>query len=136
MNAIARQKWLLFSNALERLKEALDLKGKNDFWLDVAVKRFEFCFSLCWKTLKFALHFTGDHIRLEVPGEILKYCSENGLVPDRELARQMLEDRNRAAYIYDYDKAIDIAERIPLYYELMCEIRDRLSVVLCDEERE
>ncbi len=37
--------------AVKRLKEVLD-QPKNDFIRDSAIKRFEFCFDLSWKTLK------------------------------------------------------------------------------------
>ena len=136
MNAVAREKWLLFSKGLERLKEGLDKKGSHEDWVDVVVKRFEFCFGLCWKTLKFTLKFDGDHELLESPGAVLRYCTENGLVQNRSMAKRMLADRNQAAHVYDYDKALQIAERVPDYYVLMCEIRDRLQPILCNEERD
>lgn len=134
MSDIAQSKWQLYADALERLGEALQRRDEHKEMLDVIVKRFEFCFALCWKTLKYAVRLEGDHTLITTPGNVLRHCVENGLVPDRHLAKRMLDDRNEAAHMYDYDKALEIAVRVPEYYELMCLIRDRLKPILCGEE--
>lgn len=83
-----------FKKSVDSLKEVLG-KEKNDIIRDSVIKRFEYCFELCWKTSKV---FLSDQFGVSVfsPKECFRELRKNGLVFDEqaELLLKMSNDRN------------------------------------------
>lgn len=109
-----------FRKSIDSLKEVLD-KDKNDIIRDSVIKRFEYCFELCWKTSKV---FLGDKFGVNVfsPKECFRELRKNGLISDEqtELFLKMCNDRNEIIHIYSEDLSDEIYEKITeKYYGLL-----------------
>lgn len=119
MDKVAAAKLHNFSLALATLREALEKENKNTLEIDRTIQRFEFCFGLCWKTLKAVLEASGRDITVATPKAIFKEALSAGLIQEEKLWTSMLDDRNNMAHVYDKVLAGEIAARIPGYYHVM-----------------
>ena len=100
-----------FSDALERLKEALDEDiSKGDIIIDGTIKRFEFTFELAWKLTKAVLDYNG--IKADTPRLVIKEAFQSKMVKDGDGWIDMLEDRNKTSHIYDEKQALEIYNKI------------------------
>ncbi len=109
-----------FRKSIDSLKEVLS-KEKNDIIRDSVIKRFEYCFELCWKTSKV---FLSDKFGVSVfsPKECFRELRKNGLISDEqtELFLKMCNDRNEIIHIYNEDLSDEIYEKIAgKYYDLL-----------------
>ena len=105
--------------ALARLKEAIDGRQNeiDGLYIDGTIQRFEFCFELFWKTLRYALLDNG--LDVESPREALRKAFAIHWIQNEKLWVRMLQGRNRARHVYEEETAREIFVRIPGYYELM-----------------
>lgn len=98
-------------NALERLKESLDLEVTSSVILDGAIKRFEFTYELAWKALKDYLEFQGI-TEIRSPREAFKEGYKSGITDDGDAWIDMLQDRNLTAHTYNEKAAQEIYVKI------------------------
>lgn len=103
-----------FKQALARLTEALNEPSSNPLKVDGCVKRFEFTYETCKKTLEAVLMDLGFFIAGN-PREAIKEAGLQGFISNLELWDKMREDRNDTTHEYNTGKAAEIYSRIPTY---------------------
>ncbi|MFH1541378.1 MAG: HI0074 family nucleotidyltransferase substrate-binding subunit [Elusimicrobiota bacterium] len=112
-----------FQKTLITLKEALD-ERKNDLIRDSVIKRFEYTFELCWKTIKV---FLNEKFGIDIfsPKECFRELRKNKLISDEqtELLLRMTDDRNKIIHTYDEDFSDELYKKIKGdYYNLFKKI--------------
>lgn len=121
----------LYSDALARFSDALQLKPENDTSLviDGSIQRFEFCFEMSWKTLKRFLEFKGTVAK--TPRDSYKAGFKLGWLQSDEVWIRMIEDRNRTSHTYDRKVAREVygnlAEYLPVFELLRIELQKILA---------
>lgn len=106
-----------FSQAVIRLEEALVQSKDNTLLVDAVIKRFEFSFELCWKTLKKKCEAEGLH-SVASPKAVLKQAYAMQWIDDEAQWLQMLTDRNLSTHTYHQALALEIFGRIKNYLPL------------------
>ena len=104
-----------FSNAYERLKEALK-EEESEIVIDGALHRFEFTFELAWKSLKDYLEYMGLTEKIGSPREIIQQAFKQGIIEDGEAWINMMLSRNMLSHIYDEKESRDIFNKIKKEY--------------------
>ena len=104
---------------LKKFEEVLSLE-KDDIVRDSAIKRFELCFELSWKTLKDFLAEEG--ILCRSPRSCLKEAFSMGLIQDEDEWLSILEDRNLSVHTYDEALAEELYSRFPNHLKAMKEL--------------
>ncbi len=116
-----------FSNAVERLKEALEEK-ENDIIIDGVLHRFEFTFELAWKTMKDYLEYVGVIEKTGSPREIIKSAFEYGMLEDGEAWIKMMLARNSLSHLYDEVKSREVYQDIKnSYFNLLRKLENKLK---------
>ena len=104
-----------FGKAVKRLEEVLELK-KTGVVRDSAIKRFELCFDLAWKSIK---NYSKIHgIECYSPRECFKVAFQLKLIEHDEGWLLMIDDRNLTAHLYKESEAEKIYEKLPKYLEM------------------
>ena len=109
---------------LERLREVLG-EEKNSVVRDSAIKRFELCFELLWKTLKDYLEREG--IICRSPRGCLKEAFALGLLESESEWLEILKDRNLSVHTYLEELAEEIYEKLPSHLKAMEELAAKLE---------
>lgn len=112
-----------FKKAIQRLSEVLDLK-ETDVVRDSAIKRFEICFDLAWKSIKSFAKKQG--VECYSPRECFKSAFQLKVIDYEDEWLKMLDDRNTTAHIYAQVYAEQIYGRLKRYLELFEALTDRL----------
>lgn len=110
-----------FKKALFTLKEALDMfDEKNILVRDATIKRFEYCYELCWKTTKLFLKEKKGEL-LMAPKETFRSIAKYGQFSDSEIEMllNMVDDRNETTHAYGEKFVRELYPRIREYYGLM-----------------
>lgn len=100
-----------FSNAYERLKEALK-EEESEIVIDGALHRFEFTFELAWKSLKDYLEYMGLTEKTGSPREIIQQAFKQGIIQDGEAWINMMLSRNTLSHMYDEKMSRDVFYQI------------------------
>lgn len=109
------QRKMEFSNAYERLKEALKEK-ESEIVIDGALHRFEFTFELAWKSLKDYLEYMGLTEKTGSPREIIQQAFKQGILEDGEAWINMMLSRNMLSHLYDEKASREIFDKIKKEY--------------------
>jgi len=112
-----------YKNALNKLKDILK-EPETEICRDAAIKRFEFCFELGWKSIKDYLRFKG--ILCQSPRDCFKEAFKNGMVEDNPLWLKMIEDRNLLIHTYNEDLSREIYNRLQDYLQLFEDLQLKL----------
>jgi nucleotidyltransferase substrate binding protein (TIGR01987 family) len=112
---------------LERLREVLE-EEKNPVVRDSAIKRFELCFELLWKTLKDYLEREG--IICRSPRGCLKEAFALGLLKSESEWLEILKDRNLSVHTYLEELAEEIYEKLPSHLKAMEKLAAKLEMEL------
>ncbi|MFH0755262.1 MAG: HI0074 family nucleotidyltransferase substrate-binding subunit [bacterium] len=117
-----------FQRTLTTLEEALNEK-KSELIRDSVIKRFEYTFEICWKTIKIFLNekFGTDVFSSK---ECFRELRKNKLISDEqtELLLKMTDDRNKIIHTYDKDFSDELYEKIKIdYYELFKKVYEILK---------
>ena len=104
-----------FEKAIKRLEEVLKL-SKTDVNRDSAIKRFEFCFDLAWKSIKFYAQRQG--VECYSPRDCFKTAFQLNLIDYNEYWLNMIDDRNLTAYLYKEEYADKVYSQLSDYLEL------------------
>ena len=116
-----------FSNAVQRLREALEEK-ENDIIIDGVLHRFEFTFELAWKTMKDYLEYVGVIDKTGSPREIIKSAFEYGMIEDGENWIKMMLARNSLSHLYDEAKSREVYQDIKnRYFKLLQELEEKFN---------
>jgi len=105
-----------FEKCLQKFEEVLNLE-ENDVVRDSAIKRFELCFELCWKTLKDFL--TEEGIFCRSPRNCFKEAFSMGIIQDEDEWLSILEDRNLSVHTYDEALAEELYSRLKNHLKAM-----------------
>jgi nucleotidyltransferase substrate binding protein (TIGR01987 family) len=104
-----------FKKAIQRLQESLDLE-KSAIVRDSAIKRFELCFDLTWKSIKFYAKIKG--LECYSPRDCFKTAFQLKLINYDEKWLEMIKDRNLAVHLYKEESADSIYSRLSDYLKL------------------
>ncbi len=117
-----------FKKSLDRLNEVLSEKDKSDILRDSTIKRFEFCFELCWKVSKVYLR---DVLGQDFfsPKEVFRGLLKNQLLNEKdvELLLQMTDDRNLTTHTYNEKFIKALYRKLPKYYKTMLKVLNVLE---------
>ena len=104
-----------FGKAVKRLEEVLELK-KTGVVRDSAIKRFELCFDLAWKSIKNYSKIQG--IECYSPRECFKVAFQLKLIEHEEKWLKMIDDRNLTTHLYKEEQAEKIYLKLSNYLEM------------------
>lgn len=114
-----------FGKVLSRLKEAIDESKSNPLsstLKDGVIQRFEFCYEICWKLMKYYLESEGIQ-EAKSPKSTFREAFKIGIIENGEEWIDMLNDRNLTSHVCDEQVAVDIYEKIlATYFEKMNDI--------------
>ncbi len=113
-----------FRKIIKRLEEVLVLE-KDSINRDSAIKRFEICFDLAWKSIK--LQAKKEGMECYSPRECLKIAFQLKLIDYDEKWLEMLEDRNLTTHIYKEEKADEVYSRLSGYLNLFQKLLSKLE---------
>lgn len=105
-----------FTNALSRLREALEKDITDDIIIDGIIQRFEFTFEQSWKVMKLYLEDQGVLDEALSPRSTIKVDFKHKIISNGGLWIEMMLDRNRTSHMYDETVAKSIVERIKKMY--------------------
>ena len=103
-----------FGKALLRLNEAIGESKDNSAsstLKDGVIQRFEFCYEICWKLIKYYLENEGIQ-EAKSPKSTFREAFKIGIIEDGEVWIDMLNDRNLTSHVYDEEVAFDIYIKI------------------------
>jgi len=90
-----------FVTACERLREVIEQNPLTEILRDSTIKRFEFTYELCWKTLKLYYKEKGKDLRY--PKDAFQEAFNDGLIEDEQLFLEILKDRNQTVHVYSQE---------------------------------
>jgi nucleotidyltransferase substrate binding protein (TIGR01987 family) len=123
-----------FGRALGRLDAMMKAPAAYEGHVDAVIQRFEFCYELCWKSIRAVLKFQAVEINL--PRPVFQKAFREGWIDDEAVFIKMMEDRNFTSHTYNA-KAIEvIATRVPDYYRVMSQAHKKLVELLHGFEAE
>jgi nucleotidyltransferase substrate binding protein (TIGR01987 family) len=96
--------------AVMRLQEAL-VRTQDSFIRDAAIKRFEFCFELAWKSIQAVARLEGQECAS--PRSAFTLSWQNHWVKDEGLWLDMLDARNKTTHTYREATAREVFSSLP-----------------------
>jgi len=114
-----------FGKAMKKLEEVLELK-KTDVVRDSAIKRFELCFDLAWKTIKEYARKYG--MECYSPRDCFKAAFQLKLIEHNERWLEMVDDRNLTAHLYKEEQAEKIYQKLLEYLEMFKNLREKIKI--------
>jgi nucleotidyltransferase substrate binding protein (TIGR01987 family) len=115
-----------FNKAIKKLEEVLAV-DKNEIVRDSAIKRFELCFDLAWKSVKNYAKQQG--VECYSPRGCFKAAYQLKLVDDHEAWLAVVDDRNLTAHLYSEEKANEAYSRLGGYVRLFQDLAKRVNRV-------
>lgn len=111
-------------NAVQRLDEAC-AQPFSSFIRDSVIQRFEFCWELAWKTLRFKLEVEG--IITNTPREVWQQALQAGLIADGNAWSEAQKKRNLTSHTYDEKLADEVygyvlKDGLPLFRKLAADV--------------
>jgi nucleotidyltransferase substrate binding protein (TIGR01987 family) len=120
--------------ALQKSLILFEYEKNNDLYetfRDSAIKRFELCYDLFWKTVRLYLVETYqiDISTVNNPRSVFKIALQEKILSETQFSAciDMIEERNRSTHTYDKLLAGDVVEHIPRYEILFAEILQQIS---------
>jgi len=106
------KKLIQFEKALNKLKDILN-KEESEEIRDATIKRFEFTFELCWKSLQ--EFFKEKGIICRSPKDCFKQAFSYGLIENEDIWINIIQDRNLTTHTYQEEIAKEIYLKIKEY---------------------
>ena len=103
-----------YSQAVDRLSEALDQLSDNELIQAGCIQYFEFCFELAWKTIKEAVLDQGLMDCLS-PKVCLKQAFVLGWIHNEHVWLEMLKARNTMSHTYSSKESLTIYTALPKF---------------------
>lgn len=113
-----------YSKTIDNLAEVLKLE-KNEFVRDSAVKRFEICFDLAWKTIK--AYLKTQNVECYSPKGCFREAYQNQLIGYDYQWLKMVDDRNLCAHLYSLEQADQIYEKLGEYLKMFESLLKKLE---------
>lgn len=113
-----------FEKAVQRLEEVLEVK-KTTISRDSAIKRFELCFDLAWKTVKSAAADQG--LMCASPRASFNVAFKLGWIEHDSDWIDMIADRNTSVHLYEERFAERIYKKLPGYLKLFKELLSKFQ---------
>jgi len=113
-----------FEKAVKRLEEVLELK-KTGVVRDSAIKRFELCFDLAWKSIKNYSKIQG--IECYSLRECFKAAFQLKLIEHDDEWLRMIDDRNLTTHLYKESEAEKVYKNLPKYLEMFKNLFEKLK---------
>ncbi|MBU4298464.1 nucleotidyltransferase substrate binding protein, partial [Patescibacteria group bacterium] len=104
-----------FKKTIGRLEEVLRLR-KTKIIRDSAIKRFELCFDLAWKSIK--VYAKNQNVECVSPRDCIKTAFQLKLIDYNENWLKIIDDRNLTAHIYKEEYADQVYSRLKMHLEL------------------
>jgi nucleotidyltransferase substrate binding protein (TIGR01987 family) len=109
-----------FERALGQLKEGLDIQASRPLSrmeTQGLIKAFEFCHELAWNVMK---DFFADQGNTSISGsrDAFREAYSKGLIGNGDLWMETIRSRNLTTHTYNEGVALQICEKIPVYYGL------------------
>ncbi|HVB20300.1 MAG TPA: HI0074 family nucleotidyltransferase substrate-binding subunit [Candidatus Paceibacterota bacterium] len=115
-------------DARDRLREALaEPADPHGFIRDSAIKRFEMCIELAWKTLQQFL-LIEEKVECASPRKCLQAAFKAEVIPDDPFLLEMLDMRNLAAHTYKEALAQELYAKLPDALKRFDMLLERMSV--------
>jgi len=99
-----------FEKALTQLKTAVEKNSLTELERSGAIQNFEYCYELCWKTLKKMAE--GEGRSAPTPRKAFQYALEAGLIQNEKIWVEMILDRNLTTHTYDEKIAEKVYQNI------------------------
>jgi len=121
---IIERKSKILQRALKAFVIALEAPH-NELQRDAAIQRFEFCYELSWKLMKFILEYEkGEDIGSAKA--ILKQAQLTRLIKDELLWLDIHRYRNETSHTYDESLSKLVYDFLPSYYQTMHEFLEEV----------
>ena len=114
-----------FRQAVGSLNEVM-LEDKTDIVRDSAIKRYEICYELAWKSVQELLKSEGLEI-CKSPRRCFKEAFQQGWIEDEEGFADMVENRNLTTHTYDKELADTVYQKINDYLVLFESLLEKMS---------
>ncbi|MDD5098336.1 MAG: HI0074 family nucleotidyltransferase substrate-binding subunit [Candidatus Pacebacteria bacterium] len=114
---------LKFEDAIVNLEEVLKIE-KSEIVRDSAIKRFEICFDLAWKSIK--IYAKGQGSECFSPRGCFKTAVQLKLIDNDSSWVRMIEDRNVSAHVYSEKMADEVYSRLNEYLILFKNLKEKL----------
>ncbi|MBT6844115.1 MAG: nucleotidyltransferase [Candidatus Melainabacteria bacterium] len=105
-------------DALANIKDDLDRTG--------AIKLFEMCYELSWKTLKKVIEAQGLIVKAN-PREVYRIAADQELIDDPETWFNFHETRNLTVHTYNEETAKSIFDKLGEFQELLDQLTNKLK---------
>ena len=116
-----------FSQALDKLEEALNQTDWKELEKDGVIQRFEFTFELAWKTLQDYFEKQG-YKDVKGPSKVVQQAFADGFLSNEENWVKLLSDRNLMTHTYDREASDKVFENIKeCYFQLLCDLFHKLE---------
>lgn len=112
------------SKAVKKLEEILKMP-RTEVVQDSAIKRFEICFDLAWKSIKYFAKKQG--VECFSPRECFKTAFQLNLIDYDKSWLNILEDRNLTSHIYSFDYASEVYGRLDNHLKLFQKLLDKFK---------
>jgi len=113
-----------YGKAVKRLEEVLKVK-KTDISRDSAIKRFELCFDLAWKSIKVYARHKG--IECYSPRDCFKSAFQLKLINHDRKWLKMIDDRSLIVHMYKEKYADEVYSRLSGYLGLFEKLYETLK---------
>ena len=114
-----------FQKTIERLGEVLKIE-ETEITRDSAIKRFELCFDLAWKSVKNFARENG--MECYSPKECFKVAFQLKLIGHDEEWLEMIKDRNLTTHLYKEEQAEKIYQKLLEYLEMFKNLLEELKL--------
>lgn len=112
--------------AIEKLKIVLNME-KTEVVRDSAIKRFELCFDMAWKSTKEYARLKG--MECYSPIDCFKVGFQLKIIDHNEKWVQMVKDRNMSVHVYKEEWAEELFSRLPDYLKLFKDLFSKLKSI-------
>lgn len=113
-----------YKKSIKKLEEILSM-GKTEVNRDSAIKRFELCFDLAWKSVK--EYAKKEGVECYSPRACFKTAFQLKIIEYNELWLQMIEDRNKSVHLYKEEFAEEIYAHLSNYLKLFQGLFEKLK---------
>ena len=111
-----KSKLVSFNKAIENLSAILK-EAETQIVRDAAIKRYELCYELAWKSAQEALRAEGLEI-CKSPKSCFKQAFQQGWIEDEETCAEMIKNRNLTTHTYNEELAEEIYNHLKKYLSL------------------
>ena len=118
-----------FDRALEKLREVVTWPSDrlDDVHLESAIQRFGSTYELAWKTTREVLLHRDGTLQVLGSRDAVRFGFERGLIADRQVWFDMIDDRHRTSHVYNERLAREIFDNVVAHYlPALSELRERI----------